>query len=520
MKKGILWLTLLVMMLSFSLVQAEEERTARGWVEDRLLNILGVWTGSYLGSETDAKGNALYRYNTIRIRGVDVNTGDFYGVFEYSIPGFRNDLFGSYYFKGKVDKINLTYSLQGYKMKVDEGYYQHETYTAYDGKFNLENGTMQSYKFNFVLTKSSFAESRINPDNVIGTYVGQHFGNKGGISVLRNSQVTITSVSNTGIASGAFEISRRENEANQIQGKYRWEGYIDLVDGHIEFQGKEWTVYPDVPDNYVFQKYDGTLDVTTGIMEGNNGNGKFHYQRQANPDPYVFYIDDYLVLHTENGHRYRVFEYPEGNWAFAKYFCEQLGGHLATINSAEENAKVFNYLKMLGRDSAYFGLTDDKIEGVWQWVTGEPYSYSNWAASEPNSEYGNEDYGMFYYKYPTGQWNDGDFGVTTVGKHKAFICEWELGSAPAWKLKLPANLKIIDVEAFLSSPARAVRLPWGCTSIAPRAFANSSLIAIYIPNTVSYISPDAFTKYTVIFTTKGSYAATWGMANGFPVIAD
>ena len=86
---------------------------------------------------------------------------------------------------------------------------------------------------------------------------------------------------------------------------------------------------------------------------------------------------------------------------------------------------MFNYLKMLGRDSAYFGLTDDKIEGVWQWVTGEPYSYSNWAASEPNSEYGNEDYGMFYYKYPTGQWNDGDFGKDSAGT-VTFLIEWDV----------------------------------------------------------------------------------------------
>ena len=31
---------------------------------------------------------------------------------------------------------------------------------------------------------------------------------------------------------------------------------------------------------------------------------------------------------------------------------------------------------------------------------------------------------MFYYKFPDGTWNDGDFGNLTVGKDTTFICEW------------------------------------------------------------------------------------------------
>ena len=43
-----------------------------------------------------------------------------------------------------------------------------------------------------------------------------------------------------------------------------------------------------------------------------------------------------------------------------------------------------------------------------------------------NNEGGDERYGMFYYKYPDGAWNDGDFTVT---EQTAFICEWPVEEA-------------------------------------------------------------------------------------------
>ena len=57
-------------------------------------------------------------------------------------------------------------------------------------------------------------------------------------------------------------------------------------------------------------------------------------------------------------------------------------------------------------------------------MTGETTSYTNWSPGEPNNGYSGENYAMFYYKYPTGKWNDGDFGGSTQGNCRAFICEW------------------------------------------------------------------------------------------------
>ena len=132
-----------------------------------------------------------------------------------------------------------------------------------------------------------------------------------------------------------------------------------------------------------------------------------------------------------NGHYYYVFNL-EKDWAQANAYCESRGGYLATITSQEENEFIFKYMKDSGFTSAYFGFTDEITEGEWRWVTGEPVVYTNWASGEPNSENSNEDYAMFYYKFTTGKWNDGNFGINAAGNTTAFICEWgDIDSAPA-----------------------------------------------------------------------------------------
>ena len=122
-----------------------------------------------------------------------------------------------------------------------------------------------------------------------------------------------------------------------------------------------------------------------------------------------------------NEHRYYIFS--SESVETAQSYCEFYGGHLATISSEEENSFLFSYMKSLGYSSAYFGLTDFKVEGSWEWVTGEPVVYTNWHSGEPNSESSTEDWAMFYWKFSDGTWNDG--GPNTNSGGSTYICEWE-----------------------------------------------------------------------------------------------
>lgn len=132
-----------------------------------------------------------------------------------------------------------------------------------------------------------------------------------------------------------------------------------------------------------------------------------------------------------SGHNYCLFSAGTCNtFDEAKKYCESLGGHLATITTAEENDALHRYITSLGVETAYFGLTDRDTEGKWEWVTGESVDYQNWHSGEPNAENRNEDYAEFYWKYTDGTWNDGDWSNLTASDSNAFICEWDtIGTA-------------------------------------------------------------------------------------------
>ena len=114
-----------------------------------------------------------------------------------------------------------------------------------------------------------------------------------------------------------------------------------------------------------------------------------------------------------NGHWYRL-QNDGGTWQQARLTAELLGGHLATITSADENAFVWQILStstfypcfaMLG---GYQDLTaPDYVEpaGGWRWVTGEEFVFTAWYSIEPNDA-GAEHFLAFREFNCSGTWND------------------------------------------------------------------------------------------------------------------
>ena len=124
--------------------------------------------------------------------------------------------------------------------------------------------------------------------------------------------------------------------------------------------------------------------------------------------------------------KYALF-YSSFTWKQAKAYAENLGGHLVTITSAEENEVVKQIFADSGLSAVWLGATDSDSEGNWKWVTGEDFVYSDWGQIDANSYEPNggskANYLVFYNaEYMNGSYKWDDTDSTTV---QGFIVEFE-----------------------------------------------------------------------------------------------
>ncbi len=86
----------------------------------------------------------------------------------------------------------------------------------------------------------------------------------------------------------------------------------------------------------------------------------------------------------------------------AQELMAQHGGHLATINSEEENDFIAT---RIATATALIGLSDYNSEGDFTWDDGSDLTYTNWYKHQPN-DYNNQDF--VEIQKNTGLWNDVD----------------------------------------------------------------------------------------------------------------
>ena len=114
------------------------------------------------------------------------------------------------------------------------------------------------------------------------------------------------------------------------------------------------------------------------------------------------------VTNSANGHVYYLLS--SSTWTEAEAKAVALGGHLATINDAAEQAWVFNTFGISGgtTNHLWIGLTDQAVEGSFVWINGETASYRFWGLGQPDNGGGIEDY--VHINSPAdsaqGLWND------------------------------------------------------------------------------------------------------------------
>lgn len=129
---------------------------------------------------------------------------------------------------------------------------------------------------------------------------------------------------------------------------------------------------------------------------------------------------DPRVLNPANQHLY-LYVNSERTWHEARNYCALQGGYLATIQTATENEFVYQLTG--GNSNVWLGATDEAEEGVWSWVTGEPWTYKNWAEGEPNNsidvgDVRGENFMSFLWPEAPSYWND------LSGSSQPFVCEW------------------------------------------------------------------------------------------------
>ena len=194
-----------------------------------------------------------------------------------------------------------------------------------------------------------------------------------------------------------------------------------------------WTEYNDQDD--LFWR-EGTISGNTvtfrvNTSEHNNESGKYithiyAYDIPGNCTSIAINAnvpDSYVSSYYYNGHTYEVYDINM-TWAEAKEYCEnKSGGHLLTIEDAEEQAFINQILSERTIYAYAIGGTDAETEGVWKWVNGKTVSYTNWIEGQPDN-CGNEDNMWIYADNASnyfGKWNDYPGTDWSIG----FICEIE-----------------------------------------------------------------------------------------------
>lgn len=133
---------------------------------------------------------------------------------------------------------------------------------------------------------------------------------------------------------------------------------------------------------------------------------------------------DAIVGHF-NGHSY-VVVYESVTPVEAERKCLELGGYLATITSKEENEFLISLFNRR-RDIGYIiGGTDREVEGQWQWMNGEPWTFEYWNGQiEPNDGLGKgEDY-VVAGRNVDWKWVDVFGGYDNYSAKFPYVCEFD-----------------------------------------------------------------------------------------------
>lgn len=217
-----------------------------------------------------------------------------------------------------------------------------------------------------------------------------------------------------------------------------------------------------------------------------------------------------------NGYFYAGFD--NGSWNSKQEFAQGLGAHMVTVRSQQEDQWLRSAFPA---GDLRIGLTDRGKEGAWQWSSGEPQTYYNWAPGEPNNSNKSEHYGMIR---ADGKWNDVGEGAErekTVLEIPRYIFDSD------GKLNAPVLIFPADMPQNITPPVALVWKEVGgaegyYVQVAPDSgFASPS--ATFFTTRASFVMHDSVFSRSAIYYWRvmaaiGSSVSPWSAARRLPML--
>ncbi|KAL4221362.1 hypothetical protein ACF0H5_019621 [Mactra antiquata] len=116
------------------------------------------------------------------------------------------------------------------------------------------------------------------------------------------------------------------------------------------------------------------------------------------------------------------------SWQHAQANCVRDGGHLVAIDEQAENDYIHTFLLNHHYRPVWIGLHDTDTEEYFTWASGNPASYTNWAANRYTSNHDTED--CVFMMPNSGEWDDVTCGINLpiaelLGSTHGYVCEFD-----------------------------------------------------------------------------------------------
>ncbi|MBK8980170.1 MAG: hypothetical protein IPM29_30075 [Planctomycetes bacterium] len=212
-----------------------------------------------------------------------------------------------------------------------------------------------------------------------------------------------------------------------------------------------------------------------------------------------------------NGHEYALTS--PGRWDDAEQEARQAGAHLATVRNANEQAWIETTYGT--GQNLWIGLNDVRVEGQFEWSSGESTTWRNWCPGEPNGGGGTDEDYVHIAAFPgwcVGDWNDAPVERSYAGlmerASRATTLVWETSRGVSARSGHDA---VYDpgrqVAVYMDTVANQNQME----------FANGTWrdipAAAALPAVTGYaIAPDPVRRRVVLFggrTGSGQYTGTW-----------